>query len=120
MGRNINQLNARRGATPTKPGRHADGGNLYLPITRSGGRSWVFMFRWRGKTREIGLGSARSVTLARARELATEARAKLAEGIAPASPRSSTGGSTFADVADRLVEAMRPGWRNARHASQWE
>jgi integrase len=120
MGRKVNQLNARRVVTITKPGRHADGGNLYLSISGNGGRSWVFMFRWRGKTKEIGFGSARDVTLARARELATEARAKLAEGIAPVSPRSSTEGSTFADVADRLVEAMRPSWRNGKHAKQWE
>jgi integrase len=120
MGRKANQLNARRVATLTKPGRHADGGNLYLSVTGAGARSWVFMFRWHGKQRELGFGSARDVTLARARELATEARAKLAEGIAPASPRSSTAGSTFAECADRLIEAMKPGWRSTKHTAQWE
>jgi hypothetical protein len=67
MARNINRLNARAVATATKHGRHADGGGLYLSISPNGGRRWVFLFRWHGKTTEIGFGSARDVKLARAR-----------------------------------------------------
>ena len=70
MARKINRLNARAVATITKHGRHADGGGLYLSISPNGGRRWVFLFRWHGKPTEIGFGSARDVTLARARELA--------------------------------------------------
>jgi hypothetical protein len=29
-------------------------------------------------------------------------------------------GATFAECADRLIAAMRPSWRNAKHAAQWE
>jgi beta-glucosidase-like glycosyl hydrolase len=83
MARRTNRLNARVVATLTKHGRHADGGGLYLSISPNGGRRWVFLFRWHSKPTEIGLGSARDVTLARARELASQARAKLAEGINP-------------------------------------
>src|SRR5262249_40073782 len=68
---------------------------------------------------EIGLGSARDVTLARARELAGRARAKLAEGHSPKVARRPSEGATFGECADRLVEAMRPSWRNAKHAAQW-
>ena len=81
MARKINRLNARAVATITEHGRHADGGGLYLSISPNGGRRWVFLYRWHGKPTEIGFGSARDVTLARARELAAQARAKLAEGI---------------------------------------
>src|SRR5262245_52894345 len=81
MARKINRLNARAVATITKHGRHADGGGLYLSLSPNGGRRWVFLFRWHGKPTEIGFGSAREVTLARAREHASQARAKLAEGI---------------------------------------
>ena len=70
MARKINRLNARAVATITKHGRHADGGGLYLSISPNGGRRWVFLYRWHGKPTEIGFGSARDVTLARARELA--------------------------------------------------
>jgi integrase len=120
MARRINRLNARAVATITKYGRHADGGGLYLSISPNGGRRWVFLFRWHGKPTEIGFGSARDVTLARARELASQARAKLAEGINPKDVRRATGGATFGECADRLIEAMRPSWRNRKHAAQWE
>ena len=120
MARKINRLNARVVATITKYGRHADGGGLYLSISPNGGRRWVFLFRWHGKPTEIGFGSARDVTLARARELASQARAKLAEGINPKDARRPSEGATFGECADRLIEAMRPSWRNGKHAAQSE
>ncbi len=120
MARKINRLNARAVATITEDGRHADGGGLYLSISPNGGRRWVFLYRWHGKPTEIGFGSARDVTLARARELASQARAKLAESINPKDARRPRGGATFRECADRMIEAMRPSWRNAKHAAQWE
>jgi hypothetical protein len=120
MARKINRLNARAVATIAKHGRHADGGGLYLSISPNGGRRWVFLFRWHGKPTEIGFGSARDVTLARARELAGQARAKLAESINPKDARTPTKGATFGECADRVIEAMRPSWRNGKHAGQWE
>ena len=80
----------------------------------------MFLFRWHGKPTEIGFGSARDVTLARARELAAQARAKLAEGINPKDARRPSEGATFGECADRVIEAMRPSWRNGKHAAQWE
>jgi integrase len=120
MARKINRLNARAVTTITKHGRHADGGGLYLSISPNGGRRWVFLYRWHGKPTEIGFGSARDVTLARARELAGEGRAKLAERINPKDARRPLGGATFGECADRVIEAMRPSWRNGKHAAQWE
>jgi integrase len=120
MARKINRLNARSVATERKHGRHADGGGLYLSISPNGGRRWVFLYRWHGKPTEIGFGSARDVTLARARELASQARGKLTEGVNPKDARRPAGGATFGECADREIEAMRPSWRNAKHAAQWE
>jgi integrase len=120
MAREINRLNARSAATITSPGRHADGGGLYLSISPNGGRRWVFLYRWHGKPTEIGFGSARDVTLARARELARQARGNLAEGINPKTARKPTKSATFGECADQLIEAMRPSWRNDKHAAQWE
>lgn len=64
MALKLNRLNARQVATITKPGRHSDGGGLYLVVEPSGSRRWAFLFRWKadpsqpgtGKLREIGLG----------------------------------------------------------------
>jgi integrase len=62
----------------------------------------------------------RDVTLARARELAGQARARLAEGVNPKDARTPSEGASFGKCADRLIEAMRPSWRNGKHAAQWE
>jgi integrase len=119
MAREINRLNARSVATIKKNGRHADGGGLYLSISPNGGRRWVFLYRWHGKPTEIGFGSARDVTLARARELATEARGRLAEGVNPKDARRPKDGATFGQCSDRLIEAMSPGWRNKKSEAAW-
>lgn len=64
MARAINKLTARQVATLKDPGRHADGGGLYLRITAAGGRSWVFMTVADKKRTEIGLGGEASLPLA--------------------------------------------------------
>lgn len=120
MGRETKRLNARTVATLTAPGRHADGGNLYLSISANGGRRWIFLFRWNGRQVEMGLGSARDVSLARARELADAARAQLAEGINPLEQkRSERAIPTFGEAADALVDDIASGFRNAKHIEQW-
>jgi integrase len=120
MARKVNRLNARAVATINVHGRHADGGGLYLSISPNGGRRWVFLYRWHGKPTEIGLGSARDVTLARARELARQARGNLAEGINPKGVGKGSKTASFGECADRVIETMRPSWRNEKHAAQWE
>jgi hypothetical protein len=126
MARQINKLIARTVDVLTKPGRHSDGGGLYLSITKAGARRWVFLYRWQGKPTEMGMGSAArgQVSLARARELASEARSSLASGVSPLAEKraaqSAVGSITsFGKVADAYVEAMSPQWRNAKHRAQW-
>ena len=67
----------------TKPGRHADGNNLYLSISKNGGKRWVFLYEFSGRPREMGLGSARTVGLQSARKKAEAARNFLADGVDP-------------------------------------
>jgi hypothetical protein len=54
-------------ARATKPGRYADGGGLYLQVSQSGTRAWLFRFMRNGVARHMGLGSVRDVSLAEAR-----------------------------------------------------
>jgi hypothetical protein len=79
----LNRLTARAVATLKKPGRHADGGGLYLKIDKSGAKRWTFMWMRARRQREAGLGSIKAVTLAKAREIAAGMRAKLAEDHDP-------------------------------------
>ncbi len=66
----LNKLSARAVATLTAPGRHSDGGGLYLLVKPTGAKSWVFMFKREGRQREMGLGSILGVALAVARDRA--------------------------------------------------
>ncbi|GLS18764.1 integrase [Labrys miyagiensis] len=122
MAREIDRLSARTVTSITKPGRHADGGNLFLVVDRSGAKRWTFIFRWNGKLKEMGLGGVNSVTLARARELAGDARRNLADGENPIEKRRAkeARSQTFAEAADDLILSMAPSWKNAKHKAQWE
>jgi integrase len=102
-------------------GRHADGGNLYLNVTATGARSWVFLYRFGRRQRETGLGSAapRHVSLAQAREKAAKARQLLAEGRDPLAILEPSKIPTFGEAADEYIEAKQSEWRNAKHAAQW-
>ena len=114
------KLTARR-VTTAKAGKYADGGNLYLVVSQSGSRKWVLRFTWRGRAKEMGLGSAVSVSLADAREKAASARRKIAQGLYPIDDRKSTGGvPTFAEMADQVREALSAGFRNEKHKAQWK
>jgi integrase len=120
----FNRLTARTIATVTKPGRHADGGGLYLKVDRSGAKRWVFMFERAGKQREAGLGPTNAVPLAKAREIAASFRAALANGDDPIKTRRAAreaqdARKTFGEVADAFLAAKAHGWRNAKHRAQW-
>lgn len=118
----LNKLSARGVTAITKPGRHGDGGGLYLVVDKSGAKRWVFLYRRDGTLREMGLGGLKSVTLARARELAGEARANLQAGVDPIAAKNNAPVAvpTFGDEANDFIEAMKPQFRNAKHIAQWE
>lgn len=100
---------------------HSDGGNLFLRVTPRLTKSWSFVFSWRGRRREMGLGPYPAVSLATARKLATEARVLLAAGANPIDARREANRSlpTFGDFADDYVKTHEGGWSNAKHVSQW-
>jgi len=112
-------------------GFHSDGGNLYLRVRDSGSRSWVFRYKRREKRDdkvvdraiEIGLGGVSSRTLSQAREIAGGMRSAIVNGIDPVTlVRVKRDGTvmTFRDCALALIDAKRSGWRDAKHAQQWE
>ncbi|MCA8895988.1 MAG: integrase arm-type DNA-binding domain-containing protein [Hyphomicrobiales bacterium] len=113
------KLSARRAETLKEPGLHGDGDGLYLSIGEGGARSWLLFFRWKGRRREMGLGSARHVSLAEARELARAARTRIRAGVDPIAEKRRPAGMTFGDAADALIESMAAGWRNSKHEAQW-
>jgi len=125
--RQLKKLTARAVAALSKPGRHADGGNLYFTISKTGAavsRRWTFMYVFAGRQREAGFGSAATLTLAEARDKAAEWRSLLAKGIDPlaakkAAREAEATRKTFGECADALIKSKRREWRSAVHASQW-
>jgi hypothetical protein len=104
-----------------KPGKYSDGGNLYLIVSPARTRKWVLRFTWRGRAREMGLGSAGAVTLADAREKAAGARRMIAQGLDPIEERKRSGGvPTFGELADEVRQSLSAGFRNAKHKAQWK
>jgi integrase len=125
MAKQLHRLSARAVATLTKPGRHADGGGLYLTIGKTGAKRWTFMFERRGRQREAGFGSIAAVSLAEARAKAAECRSLLAKGVDPldakkAARHADASRQTFEQCADALIASKRSEWRSAKHALQWE
>lgn len=124
MAKTTKRLTARTVET-VGPGRHADGGNLYLQVTASGARSWLFVYRFGGKQREAGLGPVARVSLADARQKAEEARKALAAGMDPLEGRKAAeaarkaASTTFAVFVAEYVAAHRSGWTSEKHADQW-
>jgi hypothetical protein len=45
MARQINRLSPRKVTSEAVPGRHADGGGLYLVVDKGGAKRWAFLFR---------------------------------------------------------------------------
>ncbi|RIY03479.1 DUF4102 domain-containing protein [Aureimonas flava] len=104
-----------------KAGRHSDGGGLYLNVSASGSKSWLFMWVVAGKRREMGLGAYPMIGLAKARKLASDCRDAVAEGRDPIAEKKAEAPSepTFGECADDLISSMKGSWRNAKHRDQW-
>jgi integrase len=122
-----NKLSASFIRSVRREGRYSDGGNLYLQVA-NGGKSWVFQYQRHGRQRDMGLGSARSVSLALARELRDDCHEKLARGLDPVEARKSAvlaaraeraKQMTFQQCAEDYLEVNASKWRNAKHRKQW-
>jgi integrase len=111
-----------------RPGKYADGNGLYLQVT-DGGASWTYRFMLDGRPRYMGLGPLALYGLHEARAKALEARRLRHEGVDPIEARRAARAKarleaaravTFKQCAEAYVNAHRAGWRNAKHAAQWE
>jgi len=121
-------LTALQVAALKKPGAWRVSRCLYLQITATGTRSWLFRYMLNGVSREMGLGPCDLVTLAAAREKVNEGRRLLLEGIDPIEHRrqkrraaalATASTITFRTCAERYIAAHEAGWRNGKHRAQW-
>ncbi len=129
MASKINKLSGVVLARLIKPGLYSDGGGLWLQVSSTNARSWVFRYAIRGKRHQMGLGSINTIDLAEARAKARTCRQLLLEGKNPLSERRASSAShalkeakriTFDQCAAQYIEAHRGTWKNPKHVMQWE
>ena len=103
------------------PGRHGDGGGLYLNVAKGGSKSWVQRIAIDGRRRDVGLGGFPAVSLAKARERASQNRDAIADGRDPVAEKRTPKPAmpTFREAARACHEIHRPRWRNEKHAANW-
>lgn len=113
-----------------KEGMHADGEGLYLRVQASGAKSWIFRFQLNGKRREMGIGILDVKSPQEARSTAGKARDLVHAGIDPIEDRNRQAEykklaaaiaiMTFDEAAKQYIAAHKGGWKNAKHADQWQ
>jgi integrase len=130
MPRRMNCLSIVKVNALKRRGLYGDGGGLYLAVAKGGSKAWVFRFKKNGKARHLGLGGySTENSLHRARERASAARLLLLDGVDPIAAKhakkqtrdlEAAKAITFKQCAEGYISAHRAGWRNAKHAAQWE
>ena len=86
MARELHRLSA-LAIKAAAPGKHADGGGLWLHKREDGGAQWVLRLTVHGRRREMGLGSLSDVTLKDARTAAQRWRSMALENVDPIKER---------------------------------
>lgn len=119
----VQRLSARKAAT-AEPGIYPDGGGLYLCVSPTLTRTWVYRFSWHNRRPEMGLGSLdQGVSLAEARTARDKIRQILRSGRNPIEVRREARRvaikMTFGEIADDLLKAKAREWRNEKHQEQW-
>jgi integrase len=119
-----------------QPGYHSDGANLYFRVTPSGAAGWIFRFTLNGRTRDMGLGTYPTVSLATARELAEKCRLQITNHVDPIEQRHADRAAarqaeararaaeaktkTFDECTEAYIQANDAKWRSAKHRLQWK
>lgn len=122
-----NKLTVTQIKAASHTGKLGDGDGLYLSVSKTGTKSWVFVFIRNGRRREMGLGpfdsGTRPVSLAGARIKADEVRTILGRGGDPFLEMVERQGRavtmTFAQVVKSFLATKDGTWRNSKHQAQW-
>jgi integrase len=108
----IERLNAKKvaGLIENKPGKHSDGGGLYLQVASPGAASWV----WRHRERWKSIGPASVYRIDEAREIARGLRKAAHEGRDPfqmlTAGRARPVGATFGEWLGKYLDKKETHW----------
>ncbi len=115
-----NALTVKKVLNLSERGRYADGNGLYLVVDHKTAKYWILRTVIKGSRTDLGLGSARLVTLAEARELATQYRKIARAGGDPIAERNRAADiPKFESFATETYENIKSQWKNEKHRMQW-
>ena len=105
-----------------EPGKYHDGGGtgLFLRVEKNGSRRWLQRITVKGRRTEIGLGSPPSVSLADARERASNHKRMISDGLDPiAEKKKNVPNISFDEATVLFLETKLEGLKSQRHKAQW-
>ncbi|MFK7942661.1 MAG: tyrosine-type recombinase/integrase [Paracoccaceae bacterium] len=117
-----NALTAVKVSKVSEPGYYADGNGLYLSVSDTGAKSWIWRGTVRGRRRELGLGSTSLYSLAEAREAARDYRKAAREGRDPKEERDAARRRelTFQEAAQRFWKDTVAPAKSEKDARLWQ
>lgn len=102
------------------PGKHFDGGGLFIDVRPNGAKYWRLKYRIAGKEKLLALGVYPEVGLAAARDAAAAARQAIARGEDPSAQRqvdkaraAHDAANTFQTVAGEWMAHQSARWSDA-------
>lgn len=124
MGVGLNKLSA-VAIKNAVPGKHSDGGGLWLHKRNDGGAQWFLRYTIHGRRREMGLGSLTHVSLREARQVAEGCRATVRSGKDPIKERerqkreAARNIHLLKDIANDAFEARKAELKGDGIAGRW-
>jgi len=109
-------------AAMTNPGTYQDGDGLVLRVDKRGGAYWVLRLQRDGKRQDIGLGSAKLMTLAEARQKSVVLRKAVKvdhRDVLAEKKDDAAAKVTFRAAATQYHSENEAGWKSTVYARQW-
>ena len=109
----LNDLQLRAWIRAGDPVAKSDGLGLNFTLSKSGTAAWTLRYRFAGKASELTLGRYPDIGIAKARELAAEARVKISQGTDPGrekldAKRQRIAAMPFRELADDYIAKVLP------------
>lgn len=109
-------------ASLANPGTYQDGEGLILKVDKRGGAYWLLRLQRDGKRQDIGLGSAKLLTLAEARDKASGYRKAVKierRDVLTEKKDEAAAKVTFRIAARQYHSENEAGWKSTVYARQW-
>ena len=126
------QLSAIKVKNIKEPGYFLDSDGLYLQVSSTGTKSWVYRFMLKKRRRDMGLGPLDTLSLADARLQRNEQKKFVKQGIDPIANRTTIENQqiaqeqikqresiTFKLCAEEYISSRQAEWKSPKSSQQW-